>query len=388
MATVDKKTGKVTVQKGDTPATIAKSLGIPVAQVNQAISANKTLAARQQAGGTVLFSGTTFTVPALKATPGTPGAGAGTTTTTTEQVPDWVLEFQREQQAQVESRKVSARAVAKSLASALGMQESIVDKLADLQINQGYTEESVQVAMRDLPEFKQRFAGMDKYNKNFAGDIAAGRKAQVVDPFTYLQLEKDYQEVLTRYGLGDMANQNTFAELIGNDVSVQETRDRITNVYDKINNADELLKTQLKTYFPTLDTTDFAKALLTGKNPEDMAAQLQRKYQRAEISSEAARFGLTANPMLSQELETLGITREAARQGFSTVAENLQPLSKFAQIYEGTTTGLEEELTAETFKGLESQRRKRLVQREIGTFSGESGISRTSLSTRGTAGNI
>ncbi len=67
MATVDKKTGKVTVQKGDTPATIAKSLGIPVAQVNQAISANKTLAARQRAGSTVLFSGTTFTVPALKA---------------------------------------------------------------------------------------------------------------------------------------------------------------------------------------------------------------------------------------------------------------------------------------------------------------------------------
>ncbi len=55
MATVDKKTGKVTVQKGDTPATIAKSLGIPVAQVNQAISANKTLAARQRAGSTVLF---------------------------------------------------------------------------------------------------------------------------------------------------------------------------------------------------------------------------------------------------------------------------------------------------------------------------------------------
>jgi len=384
MATVDKKTGKVTVQKGDTPATIAKSLGIPVAQVNQAISANKTLAARQRAGSTVLFSGTTFTVPALKATPGTPGAGAGTTTTTTEQVPDWVLEFQRDQQAQVESRKVSARAVAKSLASALGMQESIVDKLADLQINQGYTEESVQVAMRDLPEFKQRFAGMDKYNKNFAGDIAAGRKAQVVDPFTYLQLEKDYQEVLTRYGLGDMANQNTFAELIGNDVSVQETRDRITNVYDKINNADELLKTQLKTYFPTLDTTDFAKALLTGKNPEDMAAQLQRKYQRAEISSEAARFGLTANPMLSQELETLGITREEARTGFGKVAEQLQPLSKLAQIYEGTSAGIQEELTSEQFKGLQSQRRKKLTEQEKATFGGSAGTSTVSLGTAGT----
>jgi Mg-chelatase subunit ChlI len=93
---------------------------------------------------------------------GTAGAKPGYETKTEETtvVPDWVLEFQREQQAQLERRKVSARAVAKSLASALGMQESIVDKLADLQINQGYTEESVQVAMRDLPEFKQRFAGM------------------------------------------------------------------------------------------------------------------------------------------------------------------------------------------------------------------------------------
>jgi len=76
------------------------------------------------------------------------------------------LEFQRSQQAQIESQKVSARAVAKTLAAALGLRESIVDKIADLQINQGYTEQSVQVAMRDLPEFKERFAGMDKYNKN------------------------------------------------------------------------------------------------------------------------------------------------------------------------------------------------------------------------------
>ena len=298
------------------------------------------------------------------------------------------LERLRNQQAEQEQKAVSAKAVAKSLAQNLGINTTIVDKISDLIINQGYTADSVDVAMRDLPEFKERFAGIDKYNKNFAADIAAGRKAQALDPYTYIQLEKDYQEVLNRTGLGDLANQNTFSELIGNDVSVQEVKDRVNNVYDKINNADDMLKTQLKTYFPTLGSTDFAKALLTGKNPEDMANQLQRKYQRAEISSEAARFGLTTNQAMAQELETLGVTREMARQGFSTVAQNLQPLSKYAQIYEGTTAGLEEELAAEQFKGLESQRRKKLVQREIGTFSGESGISRTSLSTRGTAGNI
>ena len=66
MAKYDKNTGKVTVQKGDTPskiaATISKATGdvVTTKQVQQAISSNKTLAARQSAGKTVLFTGTTF----------------------------------------------------------------------------------------------------------------------------------------------------------------------------------------------------------------------------------------------------------------------------------------------------------------------------------------
>lgn len=386
MATVDKKTGKVTVQRGDTPATIAKAVSaatgqkVTTAQINQAISANKTLAARQKAGTTVLFTGTTFKVPGIGTTPAGGGAGSGGTTTT-ETAPDWYLEWQRAQQAQADQTRVSAKAVAKSLAVGLGLRDTIVDKISDLIINQGYTDESVQVAMRDLPEFKERFAGIDKYNKTFAADIASGRKAQAPDPFTYIQLEKDYQEILTRSGLGDLANQSTYAELIGGDVSVEETKSRIVNAYDKINNADELLKTQLRTYFPTLDNTDFAKALLTGKNPEDMAAQLQRKVQRAEISSEMARFNLQPSQAVAAELETLGITREAARTGFGKVAEALTPVQKLAQIYEGTAAGVQEELTAEQFKGLQSQRRKKLEERERAAFAGSAGISTVSLGT-------
>jgi hypothetical protein len=299
-------------------------------------------------------------------------------------VPDWLLQWEAAQATQAENTRVSAKAVAKTLAKNLGLKESIVDKISDLIINQGYTEESVQVAIRDLPEFKERFAGIDKYNKTFAAEIAAGKKAQAVDPFTYIQLEKDYQEILTRSGLGDLANQSTYSELIGGDVSVEETKSRIINAYDKINNADELLKTQLKTYFPTLDNTDFAKALLTGKNPEDMANQLQRKVQRAEISSEMARFNLQPSQTIATDLETLGVTREQARTGFGKVAEQLQPLNKLAQIYEGTTTGIEEELTSEQFRGLQSQRRKKLTEQEKATFGGSSGTSTVSLGTTGT----
>ncbi len=66
MAKIDKNTGRVTVQKGDTPAKIAKDLSaqlkqqVTTKQVQQAITQNKTLAARQKAGTTVLFSGTNF----------------------------------------------------------------------------------------------------------------------------------------------------------------------------------------------------------------------------------------------------------------------------------------------------------------------------------------
>ncbi len=303
-------------------------------------------------------------------------------------VPDWLLQWEAAQAAQAENTRVSAKAVAKTLAKNLGLKESIVDKISDLIINQGYTEESVQVAIRDLPEFKERFAGIDKYNKTFAAEIAAGKKAQAVDPYSYIQLEKDYQEILTRSGLGDMANQGTYAELIGGDVSVDETKARIVNVYDKINNADPLLKDVLKTYFPTLDNTDFAKALLTGKNPEDMANQLQRKVQRAEIGSEARRFNIQTGEQSINELEALGITREQARLGYSNISRNLSSTEKLARIYEGTSAGIQEELTSEQFKGLESQRRKKLQQKELAAFSGSSGTNVTSAFKQQIAGAI
>ena len=118
-----------------------------------------------------------------------------------------------------------------------------------------------------------------------------------------------------------------------------------------------------------------------------MAAELQRKISRAEISSEMSRFGLGVRQPLSQELETLGVTREQARTGFGKIAEQLQPAEKLAQIYEGTSAGIEEELIGEQFKGLQSQRRKRLEQQERAAFAGSSGISEVSLK-RQTAGTF
>jgi hypothetical protein len=300
--------------------------------------------------------------------------------------PDWLIQWEMQQAAQkmqqaaqAEENRRNARVTAIGLAEVWGLNESIVDKMIDLIINQGYNAENVYIPLMQTSEFKERFAGIEAYNKKWSKDIAAGVKAQAPTPGQYIQMERQYQEILNRFGLSDLASRSTYADLIGGDVSPFELQDRVVLAYDRIANADDLLKQQLKSYFPNLTTPDFARALLTSTNPEDMASQLQRRVQRAEISSEMSRFGLEVRAPLAQELETLGVDRDRARQGFGTIAAQLPTLSKLGNIYEGTSAGIEDELVGEQFKGLQSQRRRRLQQTEVATFSGASGMTTESL---------
>ena len=298
-------------------------------------------------------------------------------------------QFELTQSLQKQQQRQSAFDLAKSFAVQYGLGESIADRIVDLTVNQGYTETALTLALQQSPEYKERFSGLEKYKQNFASDIAAGRKAQPLTPSQYIKAEQEYQEILSRYGLKDLASQGTFSELIGGDVSAIELKDRVENVYDKIRNADSVLKEQLATYFPTLTEADFAKSLLTGKNPEDMATSLKRRVSQAEISSEAARAGLGGLTVgRAAELEQMGLTRTIARAGYSRIAEQQTVLNKLGSIYQQDVTGLQTELEAEQFQGLASQRRKKLEQTEQATFAGRSGVSQVSLSQQGTAGTL
>lgn len=297
-------------------------------------------------------------------------------------------QFELTQSLQKQQQRQSAFDLAKSFAVQYGLGESIADRIVDLTVNQGYTETALTLALQQTPEYKTRFSGIEKYKQNYATDIAAGKKAQPLTPAQYIKAEQEYQEVLNRYGLKDLASQETFSELVGGDVSAIELKDRVENVYDKIRNADSVLKEQLATYFPTLTEADFAKSLLTGKNPEDMASSLKRRVSQAEISSEAARAGLGGLTVgRAAELEQMGLTKTIARAGYSRIAEQQTVLSKLGGIYNQDVTGLQTELEAEQFQGLASQRRKKLEQTEQATFAGRSGMSQASLS-QGTAGTF
>jgi hypothetical protein len=272
-------------------------------------------------------------------------------------------------------------------AEELGIGTAIADRIIDLVANQGYSLKAVDIEIQTTPEYKARFAGIEKYKQNFASDIAAGKKAAQPTPAEYIAYEKQAQNVLNRFGLAGIATQETYADLIGGDVSILEVTERITDVFDRIQNADDVLKTQLSTYFPTYGTSDFARALLTGKTPQDMASQLKRRLTTAEIASEASRAGLTTSVERAQQLEQMGVSKNLARAGYAKIAEQKDTLERLGGIYKQDVTGLQQELEAEQFQGLASQKRKKLEQLEQSKFAGRSGTSQVSLS-KGTKGTF
>jgi hypothetical protein len=96
--------------------------------------------------------------------------------------------------------------------------------------------------------------------------------------------------------------------------------------------------------------------------------------------------GLTAQGLTEGQVSAL------ASQGYETIAGTLEPLTKYSGIYEGAgakpAKSIQEELEEEQFKGLESERRKRLAEQNVRAFQGQSGLTSQSLSMGSTSGII
>lgn len=95
---------------------------------------------------------------------------------------------------------------------------------------------------------------------------------------------------------------------------------------------------------------------------------------------------LTAQGLSEAEVSAL------ASKGYESIAGTLEPMTKYAGIFEraggATKQSIQAELEAEQFKGLESERRKRLAELAARSFQGQAGTTSQSLSTGSTSGLI
>ena len=245
---------------------------------------------------------------------------------------------------------------------------------------QGYMERGLGSERAGL-ELKKTTA----YTTRFSGNEA--RRAaglNVLSEAAYLDLENAYSETLRVYGLQGYFGtdrkkaQAKMGELIGNDIAAPEFKERIDTVVTRVNNADPNIKATLKSFY-NIEDTDLVKYFLS---PKENLPMLQQKVTAAEIGNEALKQNLITNVNSAQALAQMGITQAEAREGYSEISQILPTTTKLGQIYgEEGINYTQQTAEEERFGQLESARRKRLrlAEKEIGSFSGQSGVARGSL---------
>lgn len=232
--------------------------------------------------------------------------------------------------------------------------------------------------LRKEPVYQARFKG---------NEIRRATGLNVLSEAEYLSLEDSYSQTLRAYGLQNYfgadakSKQKAMSDVIGNDISATEFKDRIDTVVTRVQNADAAIKTTLRSFYDITDE-DIVSYFL---NPKDNLPKLQEKVTSAEIGAAAKGQGLATSMEAATALAQFGVTKQQAQEGYASIGAILPTASKLGEIYKDTYT--QDIAEQEVFKGTASAQRKRqkLAQLEEAQFGGSSGRLRTGQSS-GNAG--
>lgn len=238
----------------------------------------------------------------------------------------------------------------------------------DLGANQAALE------LRKEPAYQKRFKGNETRR-------AVG--LNVLSEAEYLNLENSYSETLRAYGLQNYFGPDrtskviAMADIIGNDISAVEFKDRIDTVVTRVQNSDPTIKSTLRSFYNITDD-DLVSYFL---NPKDNLPKLQEKVTSAEIGAAAKGQGLTTSVEAASALAQFGVTKQQAQEGYQAIGTILPTATKLGQIYGDQYTQATAE--EEVFKGTASAQRKRqkLAALEEASFGGSSGRMRTGKAT-------
>lgn len=170
--------------------------------------------------------------------------------------------------------------------------------------------ESLNLSLREartnpkLKPFADRFKGIFAIE-----DLkAAGRPVIVPTIAEYVKSEAQVADLLTQANLGDMANTDGIAQVLGKGLSVSQVGDRINRVFSRIDLAPQAIKDTLGRYFPTVDRNTLARTLLLG---ERGTQQLVDELAGLEVLAAAEQQGIGA---LGASPRAGGVTRERAQE--------------------------------------------------------------------------
>ena len=254
---------------------------------------------------------------------------------------------------------------------------ALVDPLKGL-IQENISPSEFAVRLRQTEPYKKRFAANSSRISNGLRALSEGE---------YIALEDQYQNIMRNYGLpatyytkSDLGRQEGFEKFIAGDVSPTELEDRISIAQKRVLNAPPEVTKALKQFYPDINNADILAYTL---DPSKGLQDIQRKVTAAEIGGAALGQGLGTSAGRAEELARFGVTAEAARQGYQTVAEVAPRGSQLAAIYNQGPYGqaeAETEIFGLTGSAEAAKKRKKLTGLEQASFTGQAGATPGALS--------
>jgi hypothetical protein len=254
---------------------------------------------------------------------------------------------------------------------------ALVDPLKGL-IQENISPSEFAVRLRQTEPYKKRFAANSSRISNGLRALSEGE---------YIALEDQYQNIMRNYGLpatyytkSDLGRQEGFEKFIAGDVSPTELEDRISIAQKRVLNAPPEVTKALKQFYPDINNADILAYTL---DPSKGLQDIQRKVTAAEIGGAALGQGLGTSATRAEELARFGVTAEAARQGYQTVAEVAPRGSQLAAIYNQDPYGqaeAETEIFGLTGSAEAAKKRKKLTGLEQASFTGQAGATPGALS--------
>lgn len=233
----------------------------------------------------------------------------------------------------------------------------------------GLSGPSIQLALSETPEYKQRFQ---------ANELRKKLGLAVLKPAEIVALETSYKQQLANYGLpeGFYDSPDDFANWIAGDVSPAEVARRAQLATDKLLSADTGYRQALKDYYGVGDAEIVAFFL----DKEKAQPILEKQAAALEVGAAAYRQGLDLSLTKATDLiDNFGVDQSTAQQGFGAIADVLPDAQKLADIDKVSYT--QDDAVAEVFKSdaAAAKKRKGLASRERARFSGSGGANQTTL---------
>lgn len=227
------------------------------------------------------------------------------------------------------------------------------------QFSGPFGQQAVFRTVRNTPEYKQRFKGLEARQRAGFPPISEAQ---------YIAIENDYRAVLRGNGMpaGFYDTQDDFARFIGNDIRADELNTRIQAGFRAVNEAEPGTKEELKRLYGVQDS-DLAAFFL---DPARAQTEVVKKAEAARRATAAREQGIQIQAAAAEELVARGVSQTQASQGFQAIAEQEQ---LFQAQMAGETAITQEEQIAGVFgtsaaaaQRIATRRRRRQAEFEAG----------------------